>query len=299
MQQIIGGYLDPVVAASSDRADIDVRRLLDGGAHTLYVSAPPRDQDRLRPIFATVVGQVIAAVYEHAAATKRPLDPPLLVVLDEAANIAPVEDLPTIASTAASMGIQLVTVFQDLAQIKGRYGDATNTIVNNHRAKLLLPGVSDVDTLELVSRLAGDEEIDRDSVTTDATGRRSSTTAGQFRRLLPLEAARQLPPNHGVLLYGSLRPVRVRLRPWFKDRALRRRAAVSGDGHLGVGPDVRSVRRPVPVGSTPVPPVPGAPAGPPAVVVGAGALPHRGDDAPVSILDAARARRRRPHGGGS
>jgi type IV secretion system protein VirD4 len=302
MQQIVAGYLDPTVAASADRADIDVRRLLDGGAHTLYVSAPPRDQERLRPLFATLVGQVIAAVYDHAAMSKKPLDPPLLVVLDEAANIAPVEDLPTIASTAASMGLQLVTVFQDLAQIKGRYGDASATIVNNHRAKLLLPGVSDVDTLELVSRLAGDEEIDRDSVTTDAGGRRSSTTAGQFRRLLPLEAARQLPRNYGVLVYGSLRPIRVRLRPWFAHRELRRRATVSGDAHLAealhreppglaASPGVATPRRTVTASPSP-PPVRRREASAPTV---APRPPGGAGDAPVvSIFDAARPRHRGP-----
>jgi type IV secretory pathway TraG/TraD family ATPase VirD4 len=145
-------------------------------------------------------------------------------VLDEAANIAPVEDLPTVASTASAMGLQLVTVFQDVAQIKGRYGDAAGTIVNNHRAKLFLPGISDLDTLDLTSRLVGEHETERDSVTRDISGRRSNTTASHWRRLLPPELARQLKDGEGVLLYGNLPSIRVRLRPWYRNRALRRRA---------------------------------------------------------------------------
>lgn len=224
MQQILAAYGDPAVAASAARHDIDMHKLLDGGAHTLYVTAPLRDQKRFRPLFSTVIGQLLAAVYAHAARTGKPLDPPLLLVLDEAANIAPVEDLPEVASTAAALGLQLVTVFQDNAQIKGRYGDAAGTIVNNHRAKLLLPGVSDIETLELASRLAGDHEIDRDSSTTDASGRRSRTTAGQWRRLLPVELARTLEDGFGILLYGNLPPIRLRLRPWYRSFRLRRRA---------------------------------------------------------------------------
>ena len=224
MQQILAAYGDPAVAASAAHHDIDMDKLLDGGAHTLYVTAPLRDQKRFRPLFSTVIGQLLAAVYSHAARTGEPLDPPLLLVLDEAANIAPVEDLPEVASTAAALGLQLVTVFQDNAQIKRRYGDAAGTIVNNHRAKLLLPGVSDVETLELASRLAGDHEIDRHSSTTDATGRRSRTTAGQWRRLLPVELARTLEDGFGVLLYGNLPPIRLRLRPWYRTARLRRRA---------------------------------------------------------------------------
>src|SRR5919106_2206157 len=279
MQQIVGVYLDPQVAASAETHEIDVAALLDGDPHTLYIIAPHHDQARLRQLFATLVRQVLAAVYDHASTGGQPLRPPLLVVLDEAANIAPVEDLPTVASTAAAMGLQLVTVFQDLAQIRGRYGDAAGTVVNNHRAKLVLPGVSDVDTLELASVLAGDQETERASVTIDLAGRRSSTTATHWRRLLPPDGARQLPDGHGVLLYGNLAPIQVRLRPWHRNRELRRRA------HLPPGPP------PVPTPSTgpaSLSPTSTVPAGQPPLP-----LPPN-----VSALDAARARLgRKPQGG--
>jgi type IV secretory pathway TraG/TraD family ATPase VirD4 len=51
-----------------------------------------------------------------------------LIVLDEAANIAPVPDLDVIASTGAGQGIQLVTVFQDLVQGTAVYGGRAKTI---------------------------------------------------------------------------------------------------------------------------------------------------------------------------
>jgi type IV secretion system protein VirD4 len=228
MQQVASPYLDPLVAASAERHEIVPEDLLDGGAHTLYVSAPHHDQARFRPLFAMLVGQIITAIYERVARTGAPLERPVLLVLDEAANIAPVEDLPTLASTAAAMGLQLVTVFQDLAQVKTRYGQTSGTVVNNHRAKLILPGVSDLETLDLVSRLAGEEEVSRRSVTSDQGGRRSSTTSSQWRRLAPAEAVRQIPSGRGVLVYGNLPPVRLRLRPWYSNQKLRHAAGLSG-----------------------------------------------------------------------
>jgi hypothetical protein len=39
------------------------------------------------------------------------------------------------------------------------------------------------------------------------------------------EALRQLPDRHALLIYGRIAPVRLRLRMWFEDRALRRLAA--------------------------------------------------------------------------
>lgn len=221
---ILAAYGDPRVAASASTCEVRADRLLDGGIHTLYLTAPTNDQRRLRPLFATLVGQIVHAAYAKVAATGKPLDPPLLVVLDEAANIAPVPDLATIASTAASHGIQLVTVWQDLAQLRARYGSEAATVLNNHRAKVVLTGVGDLDTLDYVSRLAGDEEVEHTSVTTDRAGRRSTTAAVRSRRLVAPESLRQLRRGEGVLLYGNLPAVRVKLRPWFKDRGLRRRA---------------------------------------------------------------------------
>ena len=273
MQQIVGAYLDPAVAASSARADVVPADLLDGGSPTLYICAPHHEQARLRPVFAALVAQVLAAVYERAATTGKPLDPPVLLVLDEAANIAPVEDLPAVASTAAALGLQLVTVFQDLAQIRRRYGDASGTVVNNHRAKLVLPGLSDLDTLDLASRLVGEEETERTSTTRDASGRRSSTTAATWRRLLPPEAAGRLGDGEAVLLYGNLPPARLRLRPWYRDRRLRRRASLPVPAPL-LGP------------AAPV-------AAPNSSRVGAGA---GAGTAALTVLDAARARRRRTGG---
>jgi hypothetical protein len=45
-----------------------------------------------------------------------------------------------------------------------------------------------------------------------------------WRRLVPVEAVRQLKPKRAVLIYGHLPPVRIRLRPWFHSPRLRRLA---------------------------------------------------------------------------
>jgi type IV secretion system protein VirD4 len=223
-ETILRAFADPAVAASAETSDIDAQSLLDGTARTLYVCAPSHEQARLRPLFTALLQQVIAAAYEHAADGAL-LERPLLIVLDEAANIAPLPDLDTLASTAAGIGIQLVTVWQDMAQIHNRYGDRATTIVNNHRAKLALSGISDPRTLEYFSRLVGDTEITRASTTHDDTGKTSTTQATQHRRLAPDEALRQLATGEGLLVYGHLPPVRLTLRPWYRERTLRQRAA--------------------------------------------------------------------------
>ena len=147
-----------------------------GSRNTLYLCAPAHDQRRLRAVFAALVKQVLDAAFARPTRSGRPLDPPLLVVLDEAANIAPLAELDGLAATCAVHGIQLVTVWQDLAQVTARYGARAPTVLNNHRAKLFLPGIADPDTLDHASRLVGDEEVVVPSVTRDPTGRRSTTS---------------------------------------------------------------------------------------------------------------------------
>jgi hypothetical protein len=54
----------------------------------------------------------------------------------------------------------------------------------------------------------------------------SSRTRGtRTRRLAPADAVRGVPPAEAILVYGHLPPARLCLRPWYRERGLRRLAA--------------------------------------------------------------------------
>lgn len=229
-ETIVEIFADPSVAASEPAPTgthlagcIDPDRLLDG-RDTLYLCAPAHDQRRLRPLFATLVSQVVEAAYERAGRRGEPLDPPLLVVLDEAANVAPLAELDVLASTAAGHGVQLVTVWQDLAQLQARYGTRAGSVVNNHRVKVFLSGIADPGTLEHASSLIGETELRTWATTVDRSGGMSHTDSPSLRRLAPADALRRVPPGDAVVVSGHLPPIRLRLRPWQNDRLLRARA---------------------------------------------------------------------------
>jgi type IV secretory pathway TraG/TraD family ATPase VirD4 len=146
-----------------------------------------------------------------------------LICLDEAGNVAPLPNLAEIASTAPSHNIQLVSIFHDLAQARVRYGRQAETVVNSHRARMLLPGVADLDTLRYFGGLVGEEEA-KDLSHTTGPGGATLSTARRRRPLVAPELLRQLPERRALLLYGRLAPTEVRLRLWFADRRLRRLA---------------------------------------------------------------------------
>jgi type IV secretion system protein VirD4 len=229
-EMIVAAFADPVVAAETAGADYSPAALLGGAADTLYLCAPLHEQERLRPLFSMVVQELLALVYETAAGTGGPLDPPLLLLLDEAANIAPIPNLDEIAATGAGQGIQVLSVFQDLAQINARWGRRAATILNNHRAKLIGSGISDPDTLNWASRVIGSGEFEQRSRTAGERGRRSTTQGDTYRDLAPAGVLRESSPSTALLVYGNLPPAQIRLRPWFQEAELRKLSEASSQG---------------------------------------------------------------------
>jgi type IV secretion system protein VirD4 len=224
-QGLLRAYRFSRVLRSARSSEIEPDRLLDG-ATTLYLIGDAKASKLLRPLFLALVSEVVDRAYERATLAGGRLELPLLLCLDEAGNVAPLPNLAEIASTAPSHNIQLLSIFHDMAQARSRYGKQAETVVNSHRARMLLPGVADLDTLQYFAGLVGDEETQDVTRTTGAgSGGGTRTSSVRRRPLVAAEALRQLPAGHALLLYGRLAPVELRLRMWFADRRLRRLAA--------------------------------------------------------------------------
>jgi type IV secretory pathway TraG/TraD family ATPase VirD4 len=233
VQNVLATYADPLVAAATADCDIDMARWLSG-PNTIYVVAPSFEQSRIRPVLTVLMQQAIRGAYETANAAGGTLRHPCLVLLDEAGNVAPLVDLPAYAATARSHGISFVTVWQDLSQISSIYGERAATVLNNHRAKIFGREIADWDTLQYVSRLAGDIEHRERSYSSDAGGgRRSVSEHTTLRPALPPDLIRRLPVDEAILVYGAELPARLQLRPWYRERRLRK----LGDPSLPTAPE--------------------------------------------------------------
>ncbi len=210
---ILRAYSSRRMADQPPSQSIDPAELIAKNG-TLYVCAPTEDQVRLRPVFAALVKDIYRTAVLHSERTGKPLDPSLLLVLDEAANIAPIHDLAQIAATCRAYAIQLVTIFQDLAQVNTRYRQQAGTVINNHTAKVLLAGTSDRELLELMSRLLGDETTEQQTTQAGPSGVTHSTQLRQ-RPLAAMHQLRQLTRDRGLLLYANLPPIVIRLPPHY------------------------------------------------------------------------------------
>jgi type IV secretion system protein VirD4 len=236
-QTVIWPWTDPGVAASSrSRKDRKGRRLkfagvdlpwLLSGPNTVYLCSPIEDQKRLAPAFGGLLNDLINQAYRHVAATGRALDPPLLVVIDEAGN-TPLRQLPEYASTLAGIGVLLVTIWQSLAQLEVAYGKAADTILTNHLTKVFYAGLSDPTSLHYVDRVLGEAEVDTRS---HSAAERLNGRSDQFSTirvpLAPAHVLRQMRPGDALLLHGTLPPAHVRTRPFFRNPHLAKRSAMS------------------------------------------------------------------------
>ncbi len=227
-QVLLDVYRYPAVAGMAAGCDIDRDQFLRGyddhGTpidNTVFVYAPEHRQDQLRPLIEAFVSWLIRGLEDRYALTGLALDPPLLLMLDEAGNIAPLRQLGTYASSLASQGCQLVSVFQNLSQIRDRYGSQATTIVTNHLAKVLMAGTTDVELLNLLTHLLGKREAVEESVSYSPDGSRASHASIREHELAPIHTLVQQRPGQVLALLSHCKPVRLHVRPYTETADLR------------------------------------------------------------------------------
>ncbi|MDE3093385.1 MAG: type IV secretory system conjugative DNA transfer family protein [Acidobacteriota bacterium] len=169
--------------------------LLDAD-NTLYLCSPRGEHGAYEPLFRGALRRVLEDQQQrHDAGRARPL----LLVLDEAATVASLDELDQLAATVAGLGVTLVTVIQDFSQLAARWGPRAATIVNNHATRMVLAGLADPAVATYLPEVVETRD-DRPSV--------------------PM---RMRPRNTAVVVAGRRRVFAVHLRPWWRQRHLRDR----------------------------------------------------------------------------
>jgi type IV secretory pathway TraG/TraD family ATPase VirD4 len=216
-QNFVAPWMDQLVRRWTTKSDINLEWLCSGN-NTLYVCLPMGQRKRLATVFGGVYGALMDAAYDRYNQKAAVIDPTLLIVIDEAANTK-VEWLPEVAATCAGIGILLVTVWQGVSQLDGAFGhESAEAVLTNHPTKVFLSGISDQRSLEYLSRLLGEEEVTKTTVTAQRSREATVGESGQQMRLVPIDVIRQVAPGEGVLVHRTLRPAHLSIPPYYKDR---------------------------------------------------------------------------------
>ncbi len=192
---------------------------------TIYILAAAEEQAAAAPIVCGLLSELRRATYQaHAQGA---LENRVLFALDEVANIAPMDELPAIASEGGGQGLILLAALQDFSQARVRWKEAADGFLTLFGTKLILPGIADTRTIDAVSTALG--EYDRRMVSTTrggynpATGlpATSMTTSTQRTPVLSPGEVANIPAGKGLHLDGlewqllTLTPA-YRTPPWDK-----------------------------------------------------------------------------------
>lgn len=207
-------------------------RMLDAAAfatsrQTLYLLSKD-GAGSAAPLVAAFADRVLLeAVRAAEQSVGGRLDPPLVAVLDEAANVCRITELPRLYSHFGSRGVVPVTILQSRVQGRRVWGDSgMDELFSASTVKVIGAGIDDPAFAEDLSRLIGEHDV---PVRTRGAGGTSWSTRRE--RVLPADKVRALKRGTALLLVTGVRPGLLRLVPWMSGRrAAEIRAALAGGG---------------------------------------------------------------------
>ena len=168
-------------------------------------------------IIAAAADAVMRAAVLQAERDGGRLDAPLLAILDEAANVCKIADLPDLYSHLGSRGVIPITILQSYRQGVRVWGEAgMDALWSAATIKLVGSGIDDADFADKLSRLVGDHDVRTVSVSTSESGKSTSVSMRQ-ERVLPADAIRALPKGSALLLATGVRPALLDLKPWYRE----------------------------------------------------------------------------------
>ncbi|MGW3073943.1 type IV secretory system conjugative DNA transfer family protein [Kitasatospora sp. NPDC001132] len=170
-------------------------------------------------IIAAAADAVMRAAVIVAERNGGRLDPPALCVLDEAANVCKISDLPDLYSHLGSRGVIPITILQSYRQGQRCWGEAgMDALWSAATTKVIGSGIDDADFADRLSRQIGEHDVQTVSVS-NSDGGKSTSVSMRTERILPPDEIRALPKGKVLLFATGMRVAMLDLKPWYKERS--------------------------------------------------------------------------------
>ena len=182
--RVLRAYRSEVALTASEQPNFNPDTFV-ASTDTVYIAAAAHQQQLLAPLVVGLISELRDAAYRRHAQLG-PGDLPLLLLLDECANIAPVPGLPAMLSEGGGQGVQTLVVLQDMSQARRRWPREADGMLSLFGAKVVMSGVADVQTLEQLSLICGDWDRPVQTV----TEQHSPIFSGKARPLAGLSGLR-------------------------------------------------------------------------------------------------------------
>jgi len=222
---LFAGLRTDAARQSSREAPLDVEQFLRG-PHQLHIVSPSRHQAVTTPLVVGMVDELIHATYDRHHDGAR-----LLLALDELANVAPLPRLASAVSEGGGQGVVVLAALQDLSQARARWGVAAEGFVSLFPTTVVLPGIADRPTLELLQQLAGRQMVATPSTQLDRRGRVVGHSVSYSERdNASIAQLAQGRTGYALALDSRKRVGWVELTPAYRDERFRRYLERSSEG---------------------------------------------------------------------
>ncbi len=188
-------------------SNFDPAVFVDSG-DTVYVAVSAEQQNACAPLVVALIEAIRDAQYRrHRAATLagQACWPPVSLILDEVANVAPIASLPALVSEAGGQGLHVLAAVQDLSQVKARWGlEVAEGFLSLFGHVLVLGGIRDTRTLEAFSVMCWGVDQPRPDHQTPLAGPRPGLRPRRPASLVPVRRVVDPDRPRAALLPSSL-----------------------------------------------------------------------------------------------
>lgn len=229
MQAPLQQFLNPMLAAATNGTDFDLSSLRKRPT-TLYVIVPANKLDESGKLLNIFFSSVIGANLERQLGETPDLKYQLLMLMDEFTAMGRVEAWARRISVSAGYGVRDLCIVQSRAQLRSAYGeDDAQNFITNHGVQVVFAPREQADANEY-SEMLGYRTL-RTKHRSTSRGRGVNQVSVNFteekRALLLPQEIKELPQDDELIFHEGYRPIRARKNWFFKDRALRKRAAIA------------------------------------------------------------------------
>ncbi|WP_188208322.1 type IV secretory system conjugative DNA transfer family protein [Alkalibacillus aidingensis] len=226
----IEGTLDSCIKAFStekitrlvSRDDIHPNMLREKPT-VLFLQFPEDEAAYYAPLISPIFGQVFNKLKKNREGQN------VFAFIDEFANIGKIPNMGSYSATLRKFNVSLVLAVQSLSQLNKVYSkDERGELYDCLSTKVILPGLSNTETLNELQSLLGTTEIN--TKTTSVSDRSQSTSEGSTRRnLFSSDEIRRIEDLHMLFVTGNLNPVYDRQNRFYEDEEMKEMTAIPFD----------------------------------------------------------------------
>ena len=209
-------YIAACLSASGNREEVDFSEWKkDTMTVYLCLSAPKF------PVFSRWLRLVLTSALDEMTDTLNPPALPVCFMLDELATLGHLSVVENAVGLSAGYGVQLFTVFQDVAQMKDLYRGRWASFIGNAGVRALF-NLDDYDTAQYWSDSIGGHIVQSKNEQQDVYGFARSQSVGDTMRplLSPEEIMLNLAQGKMLVLPQGSRPIISDRIPYYQDAQL-------------------------------------------------------------------------------